>query len=163
MNKLMYIGLIIVLFSCKSNSIAQEKEKGNTEKPKIEKPKFGDQNDNQITKTSVTSNNQISPNTLHLKGIVLEIFENKSICGTLYEVTVRIKVKSVIGSGSGIVNMIESEQEVVFGLTKNQLSDLETLQQKTDVNQEINLVALEVLCQNMNETAYQIISFTSKN
>ncbi|AXT51894.1 hypothetical protein D1818_13945 [Aquimarina sp. BL5] len=162
MNKLMYIGLIIILFSCKSNSIAQEKEKSNTQKPKVEKPKFGDQNDNQITKTSVISNNQISPNTIRLKGIVLEIFENKSICGTLYEVTVRIKVKKIIGSGSGIVNVISSKQEVIFGLTKNQLRNLETLQKKTDVNKEINLVVLEVLCRNSSKTAYKIISFTPK-
>ncbi|WP_299213130.1 hypothetical protein [uncultured Aquimarina sp.] len=163
MNKLMYIGLIIILFSCKSNSIAQEKEKSNTEKPKVEKPKFGDQNDNEVTKLNVTSNDQISPNTVHLTGIILKVFENKSICGTLYEVTAMVKVKSVIGSGSGIVNMISSEQEVLFGLTKNQLRNFETLQKKTDANQEINLVVLEVLCQNSSKTAYQIISFTPKN
>jgi len=163
MNKLMYIGLVIILFSCKSNSIAQEKEKSNTQKPKVEKPKYGDIGNNEITKLSVIEDSQIAPNTVRLTGILVGVYKNKSICGASYEDIAKIKVKKIIGSGSGIVNVISSKQEVIFGLTKNQLRNLETLQKKTDVNKEINLVVLEVLCQNSSKTAYKIISFTPKN
>ncbi|WP_298542472.1 hypothetical protein [uncultured Aquimarina sp.] len=163
MNKLMYIGLIIILFSCKSNSIAQEKEKSNTNKPKVEKPKFGDIGDNEITKLDVIADSQIAPNTVRLTGTVVGFYKNKSVCGVSFAGAANVKVKKVIGAGSGIVNMISSEQETLFGLTKNQLRDFEALQKNTNVHQEINLVVLEVLCQNSSKTAYQIISFTSRN
>ncbi|MBQ0735239.1 hypothetical protein [Aquimarina celericrescens] len=152
MNKIVYIILISVLFSCKSNSAAQEKEKTNTDKPKVEKPKFGD----------VDTNNQIEPGTVYLTGSVVGVFKDKEICGKSYKATTVIKVNEVTGSGSGIVNLISSGQEITFGFLRGNVEDFKTLQQKFTKDQQVFFIVRESLCPDMNGTVYEIIRFNSQ-
>jgi len=163
MNKVIYIVLIAILYSCKSNSIAQEKVKTSSDTPKIEKPKFGDPGDNKLTKLKPMDQSQISPNTVHLTGTVLGVYKNKSICGKPYDTAITIRVKDIIGAGSGIVNMISSQQEITFGLKKGQLEDFNILRKKHSENQEITFVVTEGLCRDMNKTAYEVIRFNVKS
>ncbi len=157
----MYIGLIVILFSCKSNSIAQEKEKKSSQNAKIEKPKFGDPNDNELTKLKEVPNNQIPPNTVHLSVIVLEVSEDKAICNITNTTSIKVRIKQVIGSGSGIVNMVSSNQEIILGLRQNTLKYITSL--KTKLNKEIFIIVKEKPCSNFSQTLYEIISFESKN
>ncbi|TPN84072.1 hypothetical protein [Aquimarina algicola] len=150
MNKIISVLLIVIFFSCKSNSIAQEKEKSNTSKEKTELSQF-----NRIDEST-----RIAPGTVHLTGLVLGTSKNKAICGKPYAETATIKVESIRGSGSGIVSQIASGQEITFGFLKGHFKDFETLQQKHDDNQELFFIVQEGLCLGMNQTVYEILSFS---
>jgi len=163
MNKLAYLGLIAILFSCKSTSIAQEKENTTTPKTKIEKPRFVDTVDKEISKLSVIGDRQITPNRVHLEGTVLGVYENISICGVPYEATIKVKVTSIIGSGSGIVNLISSGQEITFGCRKGELENFKTHRKQSTKDQKIIFIVNEGLCKNMGKTTYELVSFRSKN
>ncbi|MBW1293973.1 hypothetical protein [Aquimarina litoralis] len=160
MNKIVYIGLLAVLFSCKSNSIAQEK-RGNTsdkiKKEKVETPKFGDLNSDVIRSNSILQN-QMAPNTIYLTVIVLEVLENRNICTKNYPNVGRVKVKSVKGSGSGIVNMISQNQEIMVALRKGISKDVSDL--KSKIHQEISIVVREKPCSDFNHTMYEIVSIS---
>ncbi|MFD2563630.1 hypothetical protein [Aquimarina rubra] len=161
MNKAIYLGLIIILFSCKSNTgIAQEKEENNPDKTPIEKPKFGDSNDNDRTKLKFIDNNQIPPNTVHLNAVLLEVSEDKVICNVSGSTTVKVKVKQVVGSGSGIVNMVSANQEVVLTLRK---ASKNRTSLKAKLEKEFFIIAKEKPCTDLSKTIYEIISFESKN
>lgn len=161
MNKLVYIILLAILVSCKSTSIAQENEKksGNTEdKVKVQKPRFGDSNNGGV-RPNVVSQNQIAPNTIHLKAIVLEVLENNNICDKSYGNTSRLLVKKVKGYGSGIVNMISQNQELIIALRKGITGDVSSL--KNNVDKEVSMVVREKPCADFNQTMYEIVTISN--
>ncbi len=169
----MYILIFVALFSCKSNTTAQEKKDVKTEKskvkntkdekPKIEKPGFGDPRDNEITRIETEDAKPlIETNTVHLTGSVLGLFKNKKICGKPFMATTTIKVERVTGSGSGIVNLIPEGQEITFGFLKDHAKDFDALQQKFAKDNVISLVVKESLCSDTSETVFEIIRFGIK-
>ncbi|GAA0714641.1 hypothetical protein GCM10009430_08120 [Aquimarina litoralis] len=161
MNKLVYIILFAILVSCKSTSIAQENEKksSNTEnKVKARKPRFGDSNNGGI-RPNVVSQNQIAPNTIHLKVVVLEVSGNNNICDKSYDNTGRMLVKNVKGYGSGIVNMISQNKELIIALRKGIAKDISSLQKNID--KEISIVVREKPCTDFNQTMYETVTISS--
>lgn len=150
MHKIVFIIIIVALFSCKSNSIAQEKE-GNKSKPKIEKPKFSD-----------SQNTSIAPNTVSLIAVVQGIHKDSEVCGKNFRTTTKVKVKSIINSGSGIVNRISPEQEITFGFTTIQGKEFSTSKQMVK-NAEVSFKVREGLCPDMNTTVYEVFQFDIKN
>ncbi len=169
MNKFLYISIVVVLFSCKSNTTAQEKkdvkiekpriENARDKKPKIERPGFGDPRDNEITKLDGEySTSLIAPNTIHFMGSVIAVFKDKAICGKSYKATTTIEVKKITKS-AGIVNLISSEKETTFGFLKGYVKDFETLKQKLTKGQVFSFKAKESLCPDTSQTVYEIMSF----
>ncbi|AXT57404.1 hypothetical protein D1815_17245 [Aquimarina sp. AD1] len=157
MNKLMYIGLIAILFSCKSNSIAQENAKNKTEKPKVEKPKFGDTNNGDMPKPNVFTQNQIAPNTIHLTVEVMELYSNKLICDVSQEAAVNVKIKEIKGSGSGLVNRVSINKEIILALRKGISKDITYL--KSKLSKDIFIIIREKPCMNFNQTMYEIVGY----
>lgn len=157
MNKLMYIGLIAILFSCKSNSIAQENVKNTTEKPKVEKPKFGDIKSGDTPKPNVYTQNQIAPNTIHLTVEVKEIYSNKLICDVSHETAVNAKIKEIRGSGSGLVNRVSINKEITLAVRKGISKDINYL--KSKLSKDIFIIIKEKPCMNFNQTMYEIVGY----
>ncbi|WP_103068978.1 hypothetical protein [Aquimarina sediminis] len=152
MNKVLYIIIMGLLFSCKSNSIAQEKENEEVQqKPKVERPKFKD-----------LQNNTIDPNMVHLVSIMQSVNKNKAICGKTYTTTATIKVDRIVNIGSGIVNMVSPGQIITVGFMNFQEKELETLKQIVNKNKEVFLKIKEDLCPDMSNTVYEVLQFESK-
>lgn len=149
---MLYILIVIGLFSCKSNSIAQEKEAEKTNpKPKIEKPKFSDLQDTTI-----------DPNTLHLIVVMQSVTKNASICEKNFKTIATVKVKQIINSGSGITNMISPGQEITFGFMNSPANDFDTLKQRLPKDKEVSFKIRENLCPDMSKTVYEVIGFKTK-
>ncbi|WP_282079776.1 hypothetical protein [Aquimarina algiphila] len=149
MDKILYILVVIGLFSCKSNSIAQEKEHEKTEKkPKIEQPMHYD-----------NQNDRTDPNTVHLVAVIQDVNKNISICGQKYNAVTTVKVKSITGLGSSIVNMISAGQEITFAFMKSHSKDFDVLKQKLTKNQKVSFKVREGLCFDSAKTVYEIITF----
>ncbi|SEK74999.1 hypothetical protein SAMN04487910_1020 [Aquimarina amphilecti] len=157
----MYIGLITILFSCKSNSIAQENEKSTEEKPKVEKPRFGDVNNDNMPKPDVFAQNQVGPNTIHLTIQALEIIKNKRICDIPQEAAIKAKVTDIKGSGSGIINMISINQEIELASRKGIPKDVTYL--KSKLNKDVVIIIKEKPCADFNQTVYEIVSIDYRN
>ncbi len=168
MNKGIYRVIILTILSCKSNSIAQDKKEVKTEKtkvdtsktgkPKIEIPGFGDPRDNEIANTQMEVRPE--PGTIHLVGSVIKFYSETEVCGKPFKGAISIKVDKILKSGSGIVNIISSGQEITFGFLKGNVEDFKTLQQKFTKDQEVFFIVRESLCPDMNETVYEIIRFS---
>jgi len=159
MNKLLYILLLTFLFSCKSNSVAQEKkaDNHNSSKPKIEKIAFGDPNDNEITNIDLGENTRMEPATVNLKGSIQSLSKNGVICGTSYKVTARVKVRSIINSGRGIVNLLSKGDEVTMAFMNNAPdTDYDALKKKLTISGEMLIKVREGLCPEMTQTVYMI-------
>ncbi len=153
MDKMLYILIVVGLFSCKSNSIAQEKETEKIKpKPKVEKPKFSDLQDDTI-----------DPNTVHLIAVIQGVTKNVSICEKSFKTTTTVKVKQIINSGSGITNMISPGQEITFGFMNSPANDFDTLKQRILKNKEVSFKIRENLCPDMSKTVYEVIGFKTKD
>ncbi|WP_109436132.1 hypothetical protein [Aquimarina sp. AU119] len=150
MNKILYILIFIGLFSCKSNSVAKEKEteKGQ-QKPKVEKPKFSD----------LKHHDALETNTVHLVAVIQDVNRNISICGQKYNAVTTVKVKSITGLGSSIVNMISAGQEITFAFMKLHSKDFDALKQKLAKDQKVSFKVREGLCFDSAKTVYEIITF----
>ncbi|WP_271783659.1 hypothetical protein [Aquimarina algiphila] len=160
MDKVVYLLLMMVLFSCKTTGNTQEKkEEQNYQKKEVENQ--GSNVNTPIIKkpTYISSQDPINPGTVHLIASVAKITKDASICGKSYKATVTVKVNSVKGSGSGIVNMISAGQEITFGIRKYMAEDFEVLKQKLIKDQEFFFIVEEGLCRNMSQTAYVVSSF----
>lgn len=151
MDKIVFIIIMVALFSCKSNSIAQEKE-GNKSKPKIEKPKFSD-----------SQNTSIAPNTVSLIAVVQDIYKNSEVCGKNFTTSTKVKVKRIVSSGFGITNMIFPEQEITFGIMNSQANDFNSLKQNMNGDEEVFFKVRENLCPDMSTTVYEVLQFEIKN
>ncbi len=153
MDKVLYILVVVFLFSCKSNSVAQEKETEKT-KPKIEKPKFSD----------IIDHNRIDPNTVHLVAVIKDVFTNANVCGKSYKATILVEVKSITGSGSSIVNLISVGQKITFAYRNAAATDFELLKKDFNKDQEVSLIIKEGLCPDMGQnTVYEILRFKFSN
>ncbi len=157
MDKVIYLIVITFLFSCKTNTVAQEKESIDVKnaEPKIETLKAE-------KPVHPGIQDQMSPGTIHLEGVVLSVSENKSICGKSYRAAVNIKVGHIKGSGSGIVNMIASGQEVTFGVRKYMAADLTSLKQELTAGKRFFFIVEEGRCRDGSEAVYLISSFKGK-
>ncbi len=154
MHKLFYIFIIGALFSCKSSGFAQQKDTKQEQKPKVEKPKFKNTQDQQT---------QVDPNTIVLTGIILEIKENTNICGKTYKASASVKVKRIVGAGSGIVNLISPDQEVTLVFENALVKDFMALQKRFSKNTEVTFKVSEDLCPDMSKTKYSIMVYNTKN
>jgi len=163
MNKVIYAILIVVLCSCKSNSTAKENGNMSSDTSAVNKSILADSRNNKLKTLHDVSHSQIAPNTVHVKGTVLGVFKNASICGISYEATTKVRITAIIGSGSGIINMISSGQEITFGLMKGQSEIFDVLLKKHTKDQKITFVLTENLCMDMGKTVYVIDSFGVKN
>ncbi|WP_281988479.1 hypothetical protein [Aquimarina aggregata] len=162
MNKVMCILVLIALFSCKSTSVAQEKQIEKTNKPKIEKPGFGDPRDNEITSFEPYLQDQIAPGTIHFTAVIQEMNKDISVCGTQYKAAVLVNVKKVKGSGSGIVNALSSGQKTTLVYPNANVKKIDELKQKFTKNQEVKAVVKESLCPDMSKTVYEILKLSNK-
>ncbi len=149
MDRIVFVLSIVVLFSCKSNSVAQEKEASQEAKAKanVEKPLF------------VDHQNNISPGAVHLEATVIKIYKNDNVCGKSFKATISVKIDHVKGSGSGIVNMIATGQEITLGFRNAMVKDFDVLQEKLVVGQRFFFVLEEKLCRSGNDTVYMISRF----
>jgi hypothetical protein len=153
MDKILYILIVVGLFSCKSNSIAQEKETEKTKsKSRIEKPKFTDLRDNTI-----------DPNTVHLIAVIQNVTKNVYICEKRFKTATTVKVKQVINSGSSILNMISPGQEITFGFMNSPANDFDILKQRISKDKEVSFKIIENLCPDMSKTVYEVIGFKIKD
>ncbi len=152
MNKAIYFLVVIILISCKTNTIAQGEKKSvkseisgvTTEKVKPQK------------KTFSKDQEAIAPGTIHLEGSVMLITENRSICSKTYKAAIAVRVENILGSGSGIENMISSGQEVIFGFRKFMADDFNILEKQFVKNKRFFIVIEEGRCRDMSEAVYLI-------
>jgi len=158
----MCILVLVALFSCKSNSIAQEKNIEKTNKPKIEKPGFGDPRDNEITSFESYSNDQIAPGTIHFTAVTKKIVTDVDICGKQYKTAILVAIKKIKGSGSGIVNMLSLGQKVTLVYNNANVKNFDELKQKLAKDQELTVVVKEGLCPDMSKTVYEILKLDNK-
>ncbi|WP_103864941.1 hypothetical protein [Aquimarina sp. I32.4] len=147
MTKILYVVLAILLFSCKSNSVAQEKGIKNTSS-KVEKPKFGD-----------TQSIAVDPNTVHLVAVVQELKKDGMLCDKKFKATTSVRIKRIINSGAGIVNMISAGQEIVFGFVNSPANDFKNLTQDISKDKEVFFKVRENLCSDMSNTMYEVVRY----
>lgn len=163
MNKLVYVLILVALFSCKSNSIAQEKKTEKTNKPKIERPGFGDPRDNEITNLNLNSHLQIAPDTMRIIAVIQKISSDVNICGKRYKAAILVEIKEIKELGSGIVNEVSSGQKIALTYSNSIVKNFDEPKQEFSKGQEVAMVVKERLCTDMSETAYEIISFRIVN
>lgn len=174
MDKVLYIVIIIGLFSCKSNSIAQEKESDKNEKPKIEnsraaKPKIkipglGDPGDNEITNRDFEKDDsQLGASRIDLIGVSIKFHEDKRICDKTYKGAIDVKVDQVIKSGSGISNSLSEGKEITLVFMKSHSKDVNALKQKLTKDQKVSFKVRERPCFDSAKTMYEIITFEIVN
>ncbi|AXT61759.1 hypothetical protein D1816_15820 [Aquimarina sp. AD10] len=149
MNKIVYFIIVVMLFSCKSNSIAQEKVQKTDLKPKSEQ---------KLVQSGLEDNHRIEPGTIKLIGSIVSLNEDTVVCGTSYKVSVLAKVSRIVNSGQGIVNLLSKGQEVtlVFMNSKNSSTDYDILKNKLVKGSEMSMQVREGLCLDMTQTIYTI-------
>ncbi len=153
MNKIVYLVVVVMLFSCKSSTIAQEKVPEKSQKPKVEKPKFSDVQDQQ----------RIEPNTILLTASIGSISKDAVICGKSYKSITAVKVNQILGSGSGLVNLLSAGQDVELAFMNTKANDYDTLKEKFVKGQKMTLKVREGLCPDMTQTVYEIVTFKAVN
>ncbi|EZH72380.1 hypothetical protein ATO12_23295 [Aquimarina atlantica] len=173
MDKVLYILVFIGLFSCKSNSIAQEKESDKNEKPKIENPRaakpkikmpgLGDPRDNEITHGEFETDNLIEANRIDLVGLFIKFYKDKKICDKAYKNAIEVKLDKVIRSGSGIIKSLSEQQEITLVFMKFHNEDVNVLKQKLVKDQKISFQLRERPCFDSSKSVYEIITFKIKN
>ncbi len=152
MNKIVYLVVLIVLFSCKTNTVAQENKQDNNEKPKVEKPKFGDTYNDQSPR--------IEPGTVLFVGTIKGVSKKGNICGKSYNAVGTIVIENIIGSGSGIVNLMGKGQEMEMAFYLAKPEGFDDLESKAKSGNKFSIKAREGLCPDFNNTVYEIVSFT---
>ncbi|WP_160114763.1 hypothetical protein [Aquimarina sp. AU474] len=155
MNRIWYILIMVVLVSCKTNTVAQEKQSEKNTKPKVEKPKLDDIQDQQ--------NQRIDPSTILITGSIQGVFKDSNICGKSYKASAILKVKQIVNTGSGIVNPISAGQEVRLGFISPKANDFESLKKEVVVGKEFSIKVMEGLCPDMGQTLYEILNFQLLN
>ncbi|MCK8523258.1 hypothetical protein M0D21_16885 [Aquimarina sp. D1M17] len=174
MSKIVYIVIIIGLFSCKSNTVAQEKKDVKTEKsiegnskdkkPQIEIPGFGDPSDNEITNIDLEAYNRQEPGTMTFNAMLVDFYTDKKICGKSFEAAIKVKVGTIMNSGSGIVNPFSKDQEAIIGFMRSHSKNIEDLKKKFEgSSKNLTLIVKENLCPDLGQdTVFEIIRFTIK-
>jgi len=167
MNKVVYIIIVIVLFSCKSKSVAQENKEIPMAKNKkeVERIQFGDPRDNEITQLPSPIQNRIEPGTVHVQGTIMSFYDNKTICDKAYKTAFRIKINQIVKSGSGIVNALSKDQETIVGFVDSNYAKkyLSTLKNAINKGKKIPVILKEALCPNLGtETVYEVVRFNMK-
>ena len=152
MKRIVYILVVIALMSCKTNTVAQEQEPAKKEKPTVvEKPKFDD----------VVVYDRIDPSTVHIVATIMAVGEEKTICSRNYKDVVKIKIDAINGSGQAIVNVLSIGQEIELGFVNKTLSR-KVIQEDLTKDKRLSMVVIETLCQDFNQTTYEIVRYGSK-
>ncbi|WP_109301946.1 hypothetical protein [Aquimarina sp. AU474] len=175
MNKLVYIIVtLLVIFSCKSNSLAQEKfskkEKPDIENPKGEKLKTDMSSDSAIVNDTMIiggglqQDNVLEPGAMHIMGSVIAFYKSTNICDRPYKAALKIRIEKILKSGSGIVNVLSSGQEITLGFISGVYTkDLSALQSEMKLGKNLSIMVKEGLCPNLgNDTVYEIMRFSTK-
>lgn len=133
-------------------------------KPQIEIPGFGDPSDNEITNIDLEAYNRQEPGTVTFNAVLTEFYTNKKICGKSFDAAIKVKVGTIMNSGSGIVNPLSKDQEVTIGFMKSHSKNAEELQKKLEgSSKNLTLIVKENLCPDLGEnTVYEIMRFTLK-
>ncbi|KAA1246561.1 hypothetical protein [Aquimarina sp. RZ0] len=150
-----YCFLLVFLFvSCKPTLVAQENMEKKNEKPKVEKPKF----------TGLDSHTPIGedPNTIRFIGKVVDVVKSQNVCN-ISRSTAIIKVEKTEGSGSGIVNMINTGQTIILVLNTAFALDIENSKINMEKGIKGSFLIKEGLCQDMAQTIYEMLTFTPVN
>ena len=151
MKRIVYILVVIALMSCKTNTVAQEQEPTKKTKPAIvEKPKFDD-----------VVYDRIDPSTVHIVATIMAVGEEKTICSRNYKDVVKIKIDAINGSGQAIINLLSIGQEIELGFVNKTLSR-KVIQKDLTKDKQLSMVVIETLCQDFNQTTYEIVSYGSK-
>jgi len=174
MNKFVGLVIIICLFSCKSTSIAQEKQdtktikdkivEKKTETPDYKKIKLGDPTDNERTHLDLNTVSQVKPGTIQLEGLVETFYKNTAICEKPYKAAIKIKVSQIIESGSGLVKTLSKDQEITFGFIPGVYTkDLEVLQKKMQPGRKLSILVRQGLCPDFGDNAvFEIVRYAIK-
>jgi len=170
MNRLVSLVIIVGLLSCKSNSIAQEKQDSKTIKDKIENKetqapiKLGGPTGMKTTPLANSSISQIAPGTIQLTGVVKEFYKSTTICNRPFKAAIKIKVENIIKSGSGLVNLLSKDQEITLGFMSGVYTkDLDALQAKMQAGRNLSIQVTEGLCPDFgNNTVFEISRFEVK-
>jgi len=150
MKGIIIVCLVLFCFSCKpSVLIAQEKE---SETMQNKKPKFSEKD-----------MYQISPNTIHIIGQIKTI-EDKSVelCKNKYNHLALIKVVDIVGSGSGIINMLNKDDQLQmefmmgFSEVKN---NGKIMFEGIKEGELFNGIVVEKLCKDTRKTIYIISDY----
>ena len=145
----------IICFSCKSTVKGQQKNNDSIKKEPIEnkKPVFSEKD----------IYHKINPNTIELVGEIVTVEDNSVLCGQHYETIFLIKVQRIIGSGSGIINMLNKGEtfKAIFSkkLLFNNDKPLDSIFKKGSLFQ-VNV--FEKLCFDTNKTTYFISNYKKR-
>ncbi len=159
MNKLVYIGIIVALFSCKSNSIAQEKEPmkpQETNKVKIQRPILGDPRDNEITAFPVHPKGGTT-NITNCVASVLSLEEKNVICDK--KTMARLKVMDVKSSGT----LVSKEQEISVVFNALNEKNFDIVKRDFSKDQIIELTLRKKHCSDMKANVYEVITYKVKD
>jgi len=150
MKGIVIIGLIFFCISCKpSILVAQEKESENLPN---KKPRFSEKDIYQI-----------SPNSIHIIGQV-ESIRDKSIdlCENIYNHTALINVVEIIGSGSGIINMLNKDERVqmIFMMGYSEvINNKKMVFEGIKEGELFKGIIIEKLCKDSGKTHYIISQY----
>ncbi|TCI93498.1 hypothetical protein [Tenacibaculum sp. M341] len=138
-NSIVLVILLAFFAACKTTVVSQEK------KMKRKKPKYED-----LVGRSAVQNN-ISPNTIQMEGIITKNISAQTICERKYEKVIEIQVTKVLQSGAGITNFPLSNKKYFFVINKVANDKMITKSKK------VSLTVKEGLCQKGGESVYEIL------
>ncbi|GEM_PF-3081043 len=152
MKQIICIGIIILCFSCKSTTSAQEKE---AEKPSITNPKPKFTQKDQV---------QISPNTIRFLGKIIKIEkEVTAICGTNHENVATIEIMDNLASGSGIINLCNKGDQLKMVFIQGFSASSNKNDNHTNEIKEGHIFlaeAIEKLCPDTDKTLYYVSTYS---
>lgn len=117
----------------------------------VQKPKFED-----------TFKEQVSPNTIHFEGRLINKMSNTVICNKKHKYVALIEVVKVTAKGSGLINAFGkgATQKMVFFMGFDEVMQGEKVMFKgIKKGDTFNGIASEKLCTDGNETYYMVSSY----
>ena len=115
--------------------------------PRISKPKHIN-----------TSQINIAPNTIKIKGSIKSSLKRADICSKTYPKTLEIEVIEILDSGSGLLYMLHKGQNIQIIMKEVLINKNDIL--KSSIPQKKTIFILrEKLCQDMTQVLYENIEF----
>ena len=160
MNNFFYLLLILSLFSCKSSSVAQEQPLEKSPKNKIERPAFGDPNDNEITKLPLNPKLSSKP-SLEFIGSVKQLEEKKQICHQKYNLVSLLHLKKIKGAAKNKLPKVGSTIDLGFANEKL-IKEFTSLKKAINSNNktQLSFKVKEIKCIDKETVIYEVMSFT---
>mgnify|MGYP001802081319 CR=1 FL=1 len=165
MNTLVYSMVLLIIFSCKSNSLAQEKslkdKKSDIENVKDESIATETKNSKTIIGDGLQIDTVLAPGSVHVSGSIISFHKNTTICNRPYKAALTIRIENVLKSGPGIIHMLSPNQEITLGFMNGMYTkDLSDLEDKMTTGKNLSMMLKEGLCFDMNtNNLYEIMQF----